>query len=125
MNLHNTPLSSLVPLLLITACLPEKPDTLVCGEGTHEEDGACVADPATGDDTGEPTGDDGGGEGGSEGGAESGEGGGEEGGGEARDHRSSRGSIRNSSTVLVFPLPITMRSPLSSRVSSGAGRRWS
>ena len=91
MNLHNTPLSSLVPLLLITACLPEKPDTLVCGEGTHEEDGACVADPATGDDTGEPTGDDGGGEGGSEGGAESGEGGGEEGGGEAGGSDSDSG----------------------------------
>lgn len=37
--------------LLLTACLPTKTevDELVCGEGTHEEDGACVADSPDGD----------------------------------------------------------------------------
>ena len=45
----------LLPWLLLPACLPEKSAPLPCGEGTHEEDGACVADEPT-DDSGDPTG---------------------------------------------------------------------
>ena len=43
--------------LLLAGCFPSKHEEaeLVCGEGTHEEDGACVADAPTGD-SGDPTG---------------------------------------------------------------------